>query len=63
MLLNGTSAVKSFSVTYNNKTALLASTVSLSESTLTFSGSTNYGDNAVLLMNRKGVEYVWTATY
>ncbi len=63
VLLNGTSAVKSFSVSYDNKTVLLDSTVSLSESTLTFSGSTNHGDNAVRLMNRKGVEYVWTAIY
>ena len=61
VLLNGTSATKTF---YVGKT-LLDSKVSLKESTLTFSGNTNpdYGDNTVRLMNRKDVEYVWTAIY
>lgn len=64
VLLDGTSATQEFSVTYNNHTLLLDSTVSLSGTTLTFSGgSTNHGDNTVRLANWKDREYAWAAIY
>ena len=70
VLLSGTSATRTFNVHYENghyggDNVLLDSTVALSESTLTFSGTVNpdYGDDTVRLMNRKGVEYVWAAFY
>lgn len=63
VLLNGTSATQEFSVSVDGKSYLLDATVSLADTTLTFSGSTGYGDNAVRLANWKDREYTWAAIY
>lgn len=63
VLLNGTSATQTFSVSVDGKSYLLDATVSLADTTLTFSGSTGYGDNAVRLANWKDREYTWAAIY